>query len=360
MDCIFLCVFAQPRFLDMLHMLLDSIYTYGALGPRHEVLIYTSSDFAYAIRRSPFMRPFVRIETRDDADSLAKVCCARLDFFALPSAARYARVLYMDTDVIVKAPLAPVFDACVSDILYAVEEGVVGWSDHWGASLFEDPEVRAQYMTVTAFNSGVLLFRNCSVMRALFDAVNADRAARPQTLYCPDQAYLNYHAVTKEVYDNQTLRAFAVNNDTNARSDKVIHHFPGTPGSFVRKLETMRIFARDIVAARARGQARTPAPSAAPKVKGTVFAWPGGTMAFMDDRRMTVTTPASVADEVYMPLDAHAAVARIGGDTYRLSFDAQYTSLSAVRHTDGYRMDCVRTVPPVPPKISLKRMFSDI
>jgi hypothetical protein len=129
----------------------------------------------------------------------------------------------------------------------------------------------------------------------------------------------------------------------------------------VRKLDTMRIFARDVVAARARGQAREVVPSAsAPKVKGTVYAWPGGTMAFMDDRRMTVTTPASTDQEIYMPLDAYAAVARIGGDTYRLSFDAHYVTMGAVRHTDGYLIECVRTVPPVPPRISLKRMFSDI
>jgi hypothetical protein len=356
MDCIFLCVFAQPRFLDMLYILLDSIYAYGALGPRCEVLIYTSSDFAAAIRRSPQMRNFVRIETRDDADSLTKVCCARLDFFALPSAARYARVLYMDTDVIVKAPLAPVFDVCVSDILYAVEEGVMGWSDHWGASLFPDAAARAPYMTVTAFNSGIMLFRKCDAVRALFAAINADRAARPQALYCPDQAYINYHAITGQMYDNQTLKAFAVNNDTNARSDKVIHHFPGTPGSFVHKLVTMRAFGRDVAAARSRGQAAVATGSVTvPRVQGMVFAWQGGTVAFVDDRRMKVSTSTDI--EVYMPLDAYAAVGRIGGDTYRLSFDPKYTTLCAVRHTDGYRIDCVRAAPR---QFSLKRMFSEI
>jgi hypothetical protein len=42
------------------------------------------------------------------------------------------------------------------------------------------------------------------------------------------------------------MKSFAVNNDYDIHSDKVIHHFPGGPGVYQGKIDTMTIFLNSI------------------------------------------------------------------------------------------------------------------
>jgi hypothetical protein len=44
------------------------------------------------------------------------------------------------------------------------------------------------------------------------------------------------------MYNNKILKQYAVNNDENIYSDKIIHHFPGGPGKYHRKLDLMYTF----------------------------------------------------------------------------------------------------------------------
>jgi predicted O-methyltransferase YrrM len=48
------------------------------------------------------------------------------------------------------------------------------------------------------------------------------------------------------MYNNKILNSFAVNNDANIHSDKVIHHFPGGPGNYPHKIESMTIFLNEL------------------------------------------------------------------------------------------------------------------
>jgi predicted O-methyltransferase YrrM len=48
------------------------------------------------------------------------------------------------------------------------------------------------------------------------------------------------------LHNNKVLKSLAVNNDDNIYSDKVIHHFPGGPGYYQRKIETMARFLNSI------------------------------------------------------------------------------------------------------------------
>ena len=63
MNCIFLCTFGKPEFLDMLFLLLESIYKYGNLDHNTtEILIYTTSTFQKQIQESNLMTPMIRFE----------------------------------------------------------------------------------------------------------------------------------------------------------------------------------------------------------------------------------------------------------------------------------------------------------
>lgn len=183
MNCVFICVFNNPNYVNMLYLLLDSIYKYGLLDKgAFEILIYTSTKFMDIIKKSPFYKEeLIRFEVNDGYSSVEKACKARLDLFDLlvdtknngnkynGNKYNYNKILYLDTDIIVKGNIQTIFDVCVEDKLYVLEEGSIDSdSDFWGKTLFENAGDLDPYGNNTAFNTGIMLFNNCDKMKCFF------------------------------------------------------------------------------------------------------------------------------------------------------------------------------------------------
>jgi hypothetical protein len=241
MNCIFCCVFGQQKYVDMFFMWLESILIYGKLDENTDILLYTSTSFMNIIKQSHLFTPKIHFELNDTYNTIDSACKARLDVFHLPSISNYQKILYLDTDIIVKDDIHKVFDVCKDDILYVVEENTIDCSfDYYGKSLFGE-EIDT-YSDKTAFTSGILLFNNCEIIKDLFNKINEDIRNRPHNFACYDQPYIVYNAFKMNLYNNKLLKRYVVNNDTNIHSDKVIHHFPGCPGIYTLKLEQMYVF----------------------------------------------------------------------------------------------------------------------
>jgi hypothetical protein len=184
----------------------------------------------------------IKFEINDTYNTIDKACKARLNLFNLPSILNYNKILYLDTDIVVKNNINKVIDVCKKDILYVLEEGNLrSPNDYYGQSLFGN-ELKKYSHTTTAFTSGILLFNNCEKIKSLFNKINEDIIKRPREFECFDQPYIVYNAFKYNLYDNKILKALAVNNDNNIRSDKVIHHFPGCPGIYEHKIVKMTNF----------------------------------------------------------------------------------------------------------------------
>jgi lipopolysaccharide biosynthesis glycosyltransferase len=184
-------------------------------------------------------------EINDTYDNIDKACKARLDLFNLPSTSKYEKILYLDTDILVKDDINKVFNVCTDEILYVLEEGDINsGTDFWGKSLFGN-EILA-YQDTSAFTSGILLFKNCEIIKHLFSQINQDMLNRPHNFH--DQPYIVYNAFKERLYDNKLLKAIVVNNDNDIHSDKVIHHFPGGPGCYQHKIVSMTNFLKDLKA----------------------------------------------------------------------------------------------------------------
>jgi lipopolysaccharide biosynthesis glycosyltransferase len=247
MNCIFCCVFNQDKYVDMFYLLLESILTYGNLDDNTIILVYTSTPFMDIIKISPlFNEHKIKFEINETLDTIDKACKARLDLFNLPSITNYNKILYLDTDIIVKNDINKLFDVCKEDILYVLEEGdlTVTSHDYHGISLFGD-ELN-NYDDKTAFTSGILLFNNCEKIKDLFNKINEDIIKRPRDFVCCDQPYIIYNAFKYQLYNNKILKSLVVNNDHNIHSDKVIHHFPGGPGIYQHKIDYMTTFLNNI------------------------------------------------------------------------------------------------------------------
>ena len=241
MNCIFVCVFNQIKYVEMFYLLLESIIIYGKLDDNTHILIYTSTSFMGLIKKHKLFNEKIIFEINDTYNNIDKACKARLDLFNLPSIIKYNKILYLDTDILVKDYINKVFDVCKEDILYVLEEGTIDDnSNYWGKTLFGN-EIN-NYTEKSAFTSGILLFNNCKKIKKLFIKINEDIIDRPYNFHCFDQPYIVYNAFKYNLYNNKILKTFAVNNDNNIFSDKVIHHFPGGPGVYQYKIYYMNVF----------------------------------------------------------------------------------------------------------------------
>lgn len=246
MNCIFVTIFVQAEYVDMFYLLLESIFIYGNLDKNTNLLVYTSTPFMNMIKQSHiFNDEKIKFETNDTYDTIDKACKARLDLFKLPSIVNYNKILYLDTDILVKNDINKVFDLCKEDLLYTLEEGTIDNNmDYWGNSLFGDET--HNYQDKTAFTSGILLFNNCEKILDLFNKIKEDIINRPYNFSCYDQPYIIYNSFKYNLYDNKILKSLAVNYDINIYSDKVIHHFPSGPGWHQQKINVMTTFLNSI------------------------------------------------------------------------------------------------------------------
>ena len=238
MNCIFICVFFQKEYVLMVELLLESLFNYGKMDNHTNLLIYTSTPFMKLIMEHSFFNCLkVQFEINDNYQNIASACKARLDLFNLPSIKKYNKILYLDTDILVKDRINKVFDVCKEELLYVLGEGqITGYE--WGDTLF-GAEV-SNYPDKLAFSSGVLLFLNCEKIRFLFRKINEDITTRYHSFY--DQPFIVYNAFKYNLYNNTLLETVVVNNDQNIHSDKVIHHFPSGPGIHQPKIEIMTNF----------------------------------------------------------------------------------------------------------------------
>lgn len=237
-------MFVQEKYVDMFFLLLESLHLYGNVGA---IVVYTSTPFMNKMKQNPLGANLL-FEINDTYDDIPKAAKARLDFFYLKSASKFDKVLYLDTDIVVKGDVQRVFRVCQEDVLYVLEEGKLTDPDgiYGGKTLFGDE--LGKYADATAFTSGILLFRNGPTIKNLFDRILEDMLARPANLLCMDQPYIVYNAFKYNLYNNQILKTYAVNNDANVYSSKVIHHFPGGIGNYKPKLETMTQFLNELKA----------------------------------------------------------------------------------------------------------------
>jgi O-methyltransferase len=246
MNCIFICVFNNQNYVNMFYLLLKSIFLYANIDDNTHILVYTSTPFMNMIKQSHlFNNEKIKFEINDTYNNIDKSCKARLDLFNLSSISNYNKILYLDTDVIVKADINQMFNVIKDDILYVLEEATFDDdSDFWGKTLFGN-EVN-NYTDKSAFTSGILLFNNCEKIKDLFNNIKVDMVRRPYNFKCYDQPYIIYNAFKYNLFDNKSLKPYVVNNDDNIHSDKIIHHFPGGPGVYEHKMLIMTKFLSSI------------------------------------------------------------------------------------------------------------------
>ena len=323
----------------MFYMLLESIYIYGNIDENIDILVYTSTSFVEIIKQHYLYSENIKFEVNDTYDSIDKACKARLDLFHLKSINNYSKILYLDTDILIKNDIKKIFDVVKEDVLYVLEEGGINISnsyktedpylshDNWGCLLFEMNNELNNYDDKSAFTSGILLFNNCEKIKMLFDKTNEHIISCPYKFGNHDQPFIIYNAFKYNLYNNKILKESCVNNDLNVTNDKSIHHFPGGPGVYDHKLYNMSIFMYNLKLHTLYSNIHN--------VKNNIniinksYSWEDTSITFLENNKMN-----ALGDGQYVELNTifgfHFVLTDFGSTKYTLIFNDDYTEFTSI------------------------------
>ena len=245
MNLIYACVFYQKEYINLLKLLINSIFNKSDINIKTtDILIITSPQFHLLIQNElkifnlPIKYYILNYYTLFDAG------CARLNIFNYELINNYENILYLDTDILLNSDVNILFNLDISsEKIYALEEGNIH-SDFWGGQFFNFNEIDKN---MSAFTSGILYFKNSETIKILFNTIKTHiyeyiNVQKNNIPTCLDQPFIVYHAIIENKYDNQLLKKYAENNPSFVSPEKIIYHFPGGPGAYQSKNEKMTIF----------------------------------------------------------------------------------------------------------------------
>ena len=165
-NLVYSCVFFDEDYLALLKLLLKTFS------------MHDNSDTKYLIVTTSRFKPDIQEmfdENKIDGDiwcintiyTQFAACCARLQIFSYPLIDQYSKILYLDTDILITNPLAPIFDIELEEKLYCYDAGIT--IAEWGNSkqLFLENNIDMDPNT-PVFSTCTMLFKNCSRMKSLF------------------------------------------------------------------------------------------------------------------------------------------------------------------------------------------------
>ena len=242
-NLIYFCVFYNKDYFKLLDLLLKSMKFYSSLDT-FDLLVITSPDFESSVHElCQKIDLHVHIMTCDFT-TIFQAACARLFIFDYPEIGGYEKILYLDTDIIIKADLASIFRLYLEkDVLYAIQCGSIQ-SFSFGVQFFNFKETDPG---LSGINSGTLLFKNSTLMRELFQRIRVHveefTASGAEIPYCMDQPFINYHAIKDNLYDNTLLNShvslFEGNDTVDNYETSSICHFSFPIGNFGHKFHRM-------------------------------------------------------------------------------------------------------------------------
>lgn len=245
MNLIYMSVFCQESYINLLEMLIKSIKLRANLDNKTtHVHVLTSHEFKPLIENKISLYDIPVKYHLLDIKTIFDSAVARLEIFKYIDSDLYENLLYLDTDVLINSDINVLFNLDIQPTkLYALEEGVIH-GIFWGSEFFD---FNKHNMWSSAFSSGVLYFKNSEPIRTLFKNTLAhveqyvfiDKNPHP---VCLDQPFIIYNSFIENKYDNQLLKKYVENNPGTVDSVKIIYHFPGLIGNYGFKREKMEDF----------------------------------------------------------------------------------------------------------------------
>ena len=272
-NLLYFCVFYNRDYCRLARILLTSMRLYSGMKA-FDILVMTTEEFRKEFEAlAKELRICILIHTLP-LKTTFEAACARLKIFEWPHIEAYKTILYLDTDIVVKGDLEPLFQIPKEDKIYAIQSGTIA-SKSFGGQFFKG----WVDFSKTGFNSGTLLFPNSALMRALFENTwthAMEHAADPPA--CMDQPFLNYQAIKEDIYDNTALNPFVSlyedNDIVTNEATSVLSHFSYPIGNSNHKFQRMSAYFLQKLSRRDSDR------MVLPSIVGKTYLWDTGYIAF--------------------------------------------------------------------------------
>jgi len=235
-NLVYCCVFYNKDYIKLLNLLLVSMKIYSSSV---DFVVLTSSNLEGDIQALG-KKLGIHLKTQTfNFTTIFQAACARLFIFDYKEIYKYKKILYIDTDIIIKGDLASVFEFPITNVLYAISSGTIE-SHSFGSQFFNFNVIDKN---MPGLNSGTLLFNNCEEMIDLFNRIKRHIKTHTDSKltvpYTMDQPFINYHAIKDSIYNNTDLNPYVslFENHDNPEylETSVICHFSYPIGNFGHK-----------------------------------------------------------------------------------------------------------------------------
>lgn len=270
-NLVYACVFYNKDYFKLLDLLLKSMRMYSS-HDSFDFLVMTSPEFEPEVKKMGLALNLELNIFSLDFKTIFQAACARLFIFDYPKISEYEKLLYLDTDIIIKGDLASIFTLPIEDLLHGIKSGHI-WSQSFGSQFFDFGKID---QNLAGINSGTLLFLNSENMKNLFgrirNHVETFTNEGNQPPYCMDQPFINYHAIKDSLYNNTLLNPlvslFEGNETVDNYATSVICHFSYPIGNFGHKMYRMWNFLIKILS--------IPYNTLRPDIVGKKYSWNSG------------------------------------------------------------------------------------
>jgi lipopolysaccharide biosynthesis glycosyltransferase len=326
---VYCCVFYNKDYFKLLDLLLKSLKMYSP-SENFDFLVLTQKEF------EPLVKGIGRnlgIDLKTfclDFSTIFQAACARLFIFDYPELPGYEKLLYIDTDILIKAPLDPVFQILdgARDLLYGIESGTIE-SPNFGAQFFNFNQIDK---SLTGLNSGTLLFLNSQTMKSLFQRIREHliffSQSNQHAPYCMDQPFINFHAIKDKLYDNQTLNPhvslFENNETVDNYTTSSICHFSFPIGNFSHKYNRMCDFLDKTLNKETNS-------TTIYELIGRKFSWNHGYIKFMVNYKGLYKLETSWGEGAFIVLNPSTICAFWNNFDHILKFNEQFTEYISIR-----------------------------
>jgi hypothetical protein len=322
MNLVYICVFYNSKYIRLLELLLLSLRVYSTYS--FDILILTSPDF-----QSPIQTLVDRLDIPCKlhcipCTSIFEAACSRLHIFDWPEIGNYDKLFYLDTDILIRRDLTPVFSIDLDDCLYGIPSGTLK-SLHFGGEFFDFTRVDP---STPGMNSGTLLFPQSTAIRDLFSRTLAHiHAYTSKPPYALDQPFINYHAFSSHMCNTTFLTPYISLYEDTLHVDNadtaLVCHFSYPIGNFEHKYARMSEFFKNLLS--------TPLRTSQIDIVGKRFSWGAGYIHFLVNDEGGYDIQTTWGKGSFTVLDSHRVCAAWNNHYHVLQFNEALTQYISIR-----------------------------
>jgi len=279
-NLVYFCVFFNPDYFKLAELLLKSTRFYsGTQIKLMDFLVITAEEFIPRVKDLSTLTEIPLLIHTLPLKTIFESACARLRIFDYPLLNTYEKILYIDTDILIKGDLGKLFEFALEERVYAIESGTIA-SPSFGRQFFSE----SMDKSIKGFNSGTLLFPNSLNIRDLFSKIRGHcesyADSKAPIPYCMDQPFINYHCIKSGLYNNTLLNPYVAlfedGDNVSNEATAIVCHFSYPIGNVWHKHARMTKYFTKLLEARRKGLVGDI------DIRGKIYSWGSGFIEFTD------------------------------------------------------------------------------